>query len=82
MGISYFIVCSVVSAYCEGENLAALQQPELLLELLQLVFQQFRVVARIHQIIIANMQRLKVSTRTPQGHAKYTRGRIDLDCYT
>ena len=58
--ISAFITCC--SAFVEGERLADIYQPGLFLDILKLVFAQFRVVARIHEIIIANMQRIKVSS--------------------
>jgi hypothetical protein len=35
-------------------------QPQLLLELFELVFRQSRVVARAHSVVLANMQRIKV----------------------
>ena len=47
-------------AYIEGEEVSQLQQPQFLLELLELIFKQFRIVARVHSIILANMQRIKV----------------------
>ena len=50
----------VHSFYVEGVVMSDVVQPNHLLEMLKLVFSQFRVVARIHEIVIANMQRIKV----------------------
>jgi len=50
------------SAYMEGEDLGQVQQPQFLLELLELIFKQFRIVAQVHAVILANIQRIKVST--------------------
>ena len=52
-----------VSAYLEGENITQLYQPHFLLELLELIFEQFRIVACTHQVVLANMQRVKVRVR-------------------
>ena len=49
------------NAYLEGEDIAQLHQPQFLLELLELVFKQFRIVARVHTIVLANMKRIKNS---------------------
>lgn len=49
------------SAYMEGEDLGQVQQPQFLLELLELIFKQFRIVAQVHAVILANIQRIKVS---------------------
>ncbi len=48
------------SAYIEGENLATSSDPQYLLELLELVLQQFRIVAHTHRIVLANLTRIKV----------------------
>lgn len=47
------------SAYMEGEDLGQVQQPQFLLELLELIFKQFRIVAQVHAVILANIQRIK-----------------------
>lgn len=39
-------------------------QPQLLLELFELVFRQSRVIARAHGVVLANMQRIKVIAET------------------
>jgi hypothetical protein len=51
-----FVSCS---AYLEGEEIDQQFQPQFLLELLELIFKQFRIVARVHDIVLANMKRVK-----------------------
>ncbi len=41
--------------------MATQYMPQYLLELLELIFKQFRIVAQVHEIVLANMQRIKVS---------------------
>ncbi|ELT88409.1 hypothetical protein CAPTEDRAFT_172210 [Capitella teleta] len=50
------------NAYLEGEEIGQQYQPQFLLELLELVFKQFRIVARVHDIVLANMKRVKNSS--------------------
>ena len=50
----------------EGERLSDVFQPILLLDVLKLVFAQFKVVARIHEIVTANMARVKVRQQISQ----------------
>jgi len=47
-------------ACIEDSGLSGSVQPQLLLELFELVFRHARVVARAHSIMLANMQRVKV----------------------
>ena len=49
------------SAYLEGENISNVHQPQYFLELLELVCEQFSVVACAHQVVLASMQRIRVS---------------------
>ncbi|CAI9732804.1 exocyst complex component 4 isoform X2 [Octopus vulgaris] len=52
----------IVESSChKGDSLANEHQPRYLLQLLQLVFQQFRCVANAHQIILNNLQRIVAS---------------------
>ncbi|KAK2144045.1 hypothetical protein LSH36_791g00032 [Paralvinella palmiformis] len=50
--------------YLEGEDMPQMDQPQYLLELLELIFKQFKIVAGVHLIILANMQRIKNSMST------------------
>ncbi len=49
------------SAYIEGENLATSSDPQYLLELLELILRQFKIVAHVHRVVLANLTRVKVS---------------------
>ncbi|XP_071169748.1 exocyst complex component 4-like isoform X13 [Mytilus edulis] len=52
----------VVDSYAQqGESLSSQNQPRFLLELLENVFHQFRNVARMHKIVLRNLQRIIVS---------------------
>ena len=64
---AYILYCFLVvrSAYFEGEDLSSAHNTEYLLELLELILQQFKIVAHVHQIVLANLQRVKVR---PQVH--------------
>ncbi|ESN96349.1 hypothetical protein HELRODRAFT_186534 [Helobdella robusta] len=53
-------------AYVEGEELSQLQQPQYLLEMLELIFKQFHVVSKVHEILLANMRRIK-NVKSSQG---------------
>ena len=46
----------------QGENLTTQYQPRHLLELLEIIFCQFRCVANIHKIVLQNLQRIIVSS--------------------
>lgn len=46
------------------DDLRQLQQPQLLLDLLELIFTQLRVVSHTHQIVIANLIRIKASSKS------------------
>ncbi|XP_063434592.1 exocyst complex component 4-like isoform X4 [Mytilus trossulus] len=49
----------VVDSYAQqGESLSSQNQPRFLLELLENVFHQFRNVARMHKIVLRNLQRI------------------------
>ena len=67
--INYYIACILMThfsfrAYQQGEiNLATHEQPVYLLELLELVFEQFRCVVHSHNVIIRNLKRIKSATK-------------------
>lgn len=49
----------IIESSCQkGESLANEHQPRYLLELLELVFEQFRCVAKTHQIVLRNLNRI------------------------
>ncbi|XP_064602166.1 LOW QUALITY PROTEIN: exocyst complex component 4-like [Liolophura sinensis] len=45
----------------QGETLSTLDQPRYLLELLEMVFQQFRCVATMHKLMLSNLRRIQHS---------------------
>ncbi|KAL6116790.1 exoc4 [Pungitius sinensis] len=47
-------------AYQRGENLAQESQPRLLLDLLELLFEKFKAVARAHSVVLAQLQQIAV----------------------
>ena len=47
------------SAFVEGEELSQLQQPQFLLDMLELVFKQFQIVAKAHEILLANLMKMQ-----------------------
>ena len=48
-------------ACIEDSGVTGPVQPQLLLELFELVFRQSRVIAKAHSVVLANLQRVKVS---------------------
>ena len=54
----------IFSLGLQGENLATQFQPRHLLDLLEIIFHQFRSVANIHKIVLQNLQRIIVSKQS------------------
>ena len=66
---SVFVICYTLKKHyhifnlcLQGENLTTQYQPRHLLELLEIIFCQFRCVANIHNIVLQNLHRIIVST--------------------
>ncbi|KAJ8261806.1 hypothetical protein GJAV_G00158620 [Gymnothorax javanicus] len=53
-------------AYQRGESLSQDNQPRLLLELLELLFDKFNAVASAHSVVLAHLQQIVVSPSGPQ----------------
>ena len=51
----------VFSSSQQGDLLSNQNQPRFLLELLEIVFQQFRLVANTHKMVLRNLNRVIVS---------------------
>ncbi|XP_074223139.1 exocyst complex component 4 isoform X1 [Camelus bactrianus] len=58
------------SAYQRGENLTAENQPRLLLELLELLFDKFNAVATAHSVVLGYLQDAVVTPLTQQEDVK------------
>ncbi|KAM8817722.1 exocyst complex component 4 [Rhynchonycteris naso] len=58
------------SSYQRGENLTAENQPRLLLELLELLFDKFNAVATAHFVVLGYLQDTVVTPVTPQEDVK------------
>ena len=61
VGIIIVDLFSYFSLGLQGENLSTQYQPRHLLELLEVIFCQFRCVANIHKIVLQNLHRIIVS---------------------
>ena len=61
VSIIIVVLFSYFSLGLQGENLSTQYQPRHLLELLEVIFCQFRCVANIHKIVLQNLHRIIVS---------------------